>query len=136
MIGRIEARAHADRTARLGQISGARFLLHLEGAVILAVAVALYARVGAGWGLFAALILAPDLFMLGYVIGPRTGAHVYNAVHTFAVPVVVATLGVLLGAQALTAVGLVWIAHIGMDRAVGFGLKYTSSFSDTHFSRL
>jgi hypothetical protein len=120
----------------MGRISGAGFLLHLEGAVILAVAVALYGRVGAGWGLFAALILAPDLFMLGYLFGPRAGAYVYNAAHIYAVPLAVVALGVLLGLQTATAVGLVWLAHIGMDRSVGFGLKYASGFSDTHFSRL
>ena len=92
-----------------------RTILRLEGAAAFAAAVALYAHAGFSWPLFALLILAPDLAMLPYLIGPRAGAAAYNLAHTYA---------------------LSWIAHIGMDRMLGYGLKYASGFADTHLGRI
>ena len=88
------------------------------------------------WWLYLVLALAPDLSMLGYLAGPRVGAAVYDSAHTYAVPVALAALGVVSDIRTLTAVGLVWIAHIGVDRAVGYGLKYPSAFQDTHLQRV
>jgi hypothetical protein len=31
---------------------------------------------------------------------------------------------------------LIWLAHIGMDRMLGYGLKYSGGFKDTHLGRL
>ena len=112
----------------------ARRLLRLEGALVFIAAVAGYGWLGASWGLFAVLLLAPDVFMAGYLAGPRLGALVYNVGHTYAVPigigaVALGTSSVLLGAGAL-----IWAAHIGMDRALGYGLKHPSGFHDTHLS--
>lgn len=106
-----------------------RVLLHVEGAAVLALSVGLYARSGAGWGLFALLILAPDLAMLGYLAGPRVGASVYDAAHTYLWPV-------LLYAVGQPPLALIWAAHIGADRMLGFGLKYPTSFRDTHLARV
>src|ERR1700739_1736321 len=53
---------------------GVRLLLRLEGLAALAVAVALYAHAGFSWLIFALFLLAPDLSMLGYLVGPRAGA--------------------------------------------------------------
>jgi hypothetical protein len=30
----------------------------------------------------------------------------------------------------------IWIAHIGFDRALGYGLKYGSGFTHTHLGRI
>ena len=32
--------------------------------------------------------------------------------------------------------GLIWLAHIGMDRAIGYGLKYPTNHKDTHLQRV
>jgi Domain of unknown function (DUF4260) len=111
-------------------------LLHLEGAVVFAAATALYFHEGYAWWLYLLLALAPDLSMLGYLGGPRVGAIAYNTAHTFALPVALAAVGVLADADDLVAVTLIWIAHIGVDRALGYGLKYPSSFKDTHLQRV
>jgi len=106
-----------------------RVLLHAEGAAVLALSVWLYARGGASWGLFALLILAPDLSMLGYLAGPRAGAATYDLAHAYVWPIALYALG-----QAPLA--LIWAAHIGADRMLGFGLKYPTGFCDTHLARV
>jgi len=113
-----------------------RMLLHLEGIVVAAAAIAMYFHFGHPWWLFLALILAPDLSMLGYAAGPTVGRAAYDAAHTYAVPVALAGVGVLADAEVATQVGLVWTAHIGIDRAIGYGLKYRTWFKDTHLQRV
>ena len=109
-----------------------RVVLRAEGAALLAAATFIYWQTGAAWWLFAALFFAPDLSFLGYVGGPRVGAIVYNAAHTLIGPLVLALAGLLLPAPTLTAIALIWIAHIGFDRLLGYGLKYGAGFGYTH----
>lgn len=111
-------------------------LLRLEGAAMAVVAVGLYGRTGAGWGLFAALLLVPDLGMLGYLSGPRVGAATYNLTHALLAPLVVAAGGLWAGSATAVAIALVWVAHIGIDRTLGYGLKHPSGFGDTHLGRV
>ncbi|MGH9598657.1 MAG: DUF4260 domain-containing protein [Terracidiphilus sp.] len=113
-----------------------RILLRLEGLAVAAVSAVLYARTGVSWWLFAALWLAPDLSMLGYLGGyPCRGARVYNAIHTYVVPAVLALSAYLLHADILLAIALIWANHIGVDRLLGFGLKYADGFGFTHLGR-
>ncbi len=105
-----------------------RLVLRIEGATILVLAVLLDAEVGLSWWLFAALFLAPDLSFLGYLAGPRAGAIIYNAVHTLVAPLLPAAAGMLLPAFVLIPLALIWAARIGMDRALGYGLKYAAGF--------
>ena len=110
--------------------------IRLEWAVAAAVAIVLYAMTGVTWWLFALLILAPDLSMLGYLAGPRVGAIAYNALHVLIFPLLLALVGYLLANATASAVALVWIAHIAIDRALGYGLKLPSGFQDTHLGRI
>lgn len=113
-----------------------RVLLHLEGLALLVSAVALYAYQGYSWWVFVVFLLAPDLFAAGYLIGPRLGAYLYNSVHTVVLPLGLAILSLVLQSEIGLQVALIWLAHIGMDRAVGYGLKYTSAFKETHMGRV
>jgi hypothetical protein len=113
-----------------------RVLLGAEGAVAFVAATALYFHGDHPWWLFLVLILAPDLAMVGYAFGARAGAIAYDALHTYAVPVTLAAAGVVWDVDTLVAVALIWIAHIGADRAIGYGLKYPSGFKDTHLQRV
>ena len=113
-----------------------RLLLHLEGAVVFLTATVLYFHGDHPWWLYLLLALAPDLSMLGYLAGPRAGAAAYDAAHTYSLPVLLAGAGVVWDVGGLVAVSLVWIAHIGVDRAIGYGLKYPSGFKDTHLQRV
>ena len=111
-------------------------LLRVEGIAVAVAAVALYAHGDHSWLLFALLILAPDLSMLGYLAGTRVGALVYDIVHTSAWPVALGAVGVLADSDSAVAVALIWLAHIGVDRALGYGLKYPTGFKDTHLQRV
>ena len=113
-----------------------RWLLHLEGASIFVLAVVLYRAEHFFWGLFALLFLAPDLFMLGYLIDVKWGAAFYNLVHIYVGPVALLLLSFLLPSPQLTPFGLIWLAHLGFDRMLGFGLKYPTFFKDTHLQRV
>jgi hypothetical protein len=108
------------------------FLLRLEGLAVGAVSAVLYARTGTSWWLFAALWLAPDLSILGYLAGPCRGSRVYNAAHTYILPITLAVCAVLLRANALLPFALIWVNHIGVDRLMGYGLKFSNGFDWTH----
>jgi len=111
-------------------------LLRLEGLAVAAVTAVLYARTGASWWLFASLWLTPDLSMLGYLAGSCWGARCYNAVHSYVVPGALALSALLVHAPALLPIALIWTNHIGVDRLLGYGLKYSDGFGWTHLGRL
>lgn len=138
---------HRTRMASSEQLSGQAasvprptasvlLLLRLEGLAVAAMTAVLYARTGASWWLFAALWFAPDLSMLGYLGGGCRGARVYNAFHTYVGPVVLAVSALLLGAHDVLPVALVWANHIGVDRLLGYGLKYGDGPGWTHLGRM
>lgn len=111
-----------------------RLLLRLEGLVVAAFSAIFYAHTGVSWWLFAALWLAPDLSMLGYLSSPCRGARIYNAIHTYMVPAVLGLSAYLLHERVALAVALIWANHIGVDRLLGSGLKYADGFGWTHLS--
>ena len=107
-------------------------LLRVEGAAALVVSCAAYHELHGSWLLFFAVFLWPDLFMVGYLANARLGASLYNLAHTYAGPL-------LLGAAALfeqwhhaLLFAVIWTAHSGFDRMLGYGLKYPTFFKDTH----
>jgi hypothetical protein len=112
-------------------------ILRLEALVVAAAAVALYFDGDyAAWAFFA-FILAPDLSFAGYLAGPRVGAAVYNLAHTYVWPVALAAGCLLSGEAGLPVqIALIWAAHIGVDRVLGYGLKYPTAFNDTHLGRV
>ena len=113
-----------------------RWLLHLEGAVVAVAAVALYFHLDYPWWLLVVLALAPDLSMVGYAAGPVVGAVAYDIAHTYAIPVALAVVGVLADTDLAVQIALVWATHIGVDRAIGYGLKYPTGFQETHLQRV
>jgi hypothetical protein len=113
-----------------------RSLLRLEGLAAAAVATVFYARTGASWWMYAALFLVPDLSMLGYLGGPKLGARIYNAIHSYITPATLAVSALLLGANGLVPFALIWVSHIGVDRLLGYGLKYPEGFGRTHLGIL
>jgi len=117
-------------------LSGPRLLLHAEGLVVLIAATVAYGKLGASWGLFALLFLAPDVAALGYLRGHAVGAWAYNTLHTYLGPALLAAAAAALDAPGLYPFVLIWFAHIGFDRLLGYGLKYPSAFKDTHLHRV
>ena len=115
---------------------GVKILLRLEGLTLFAGMVLLYAVWGGSWTVFALLFLAPDLSFIAYLADARTGAIVYNAAHSYMAPVALLTAGFALASPLTLSIAMIWLAHIGIDRALGYGLKYSAGFGYTHLGRI
>jgi hypothetical protein len=111
-------------------------LLHAEGFVVLTISFAAYHELNGSWLLFSLLFLWPDLFMLGYLANVRLGASLYNLVHTYAGPLLLGAVAVFENWRNTLLFTLIWTAHIGLDRMLGYGLKYPTFFKDTHMQRV
>lgn len=111
---------------------GVRAVLRIEGLCIFLVSLWAYSKFGADWGIFALFFLAPDLSFFGYLGGPAVGAASYNVAHSYIGALVVLCAGVLFPMPLATIAALIWAAHVGFDRALGYGLKYSSGFGFTH----
>lgn len=121
----------------LGETTGAvRVVLRLEGLCVLVAASVAYSKFGLGWGTFALFFLTPDLSLFGYLAGRNIGAVSYNLAHSYSGAVACLVAGLVLPAPTILGVGLIWCAHIGFDRALGYGLKYSDGFSFTHLGRI
>jgi hypothetical protein len=117
-------------------LSMPNLLLRLEGLTVFVAAIAVYAHLGGSALAFIVLLLAPDISAVGYAINPRVGSWCYNAAHVYMLPALLAALGLATGQPTLVELSCIWFAHIGMDRTVGYGLKYATEFKDTHFNRV
>jgi hypothetical protein len=115
---------------------GVKILLRLEGLTLFAAMVLLYGVWGGSWWAFALLFLAPDLSFIAYLSDPKSGAIIYNAAHSYMAPVALMTSGFALGQPLILSTAMIWLAHIGIDRALGYGLKYQAGFGFTHLGRI
>ena len=115
---------------------GVKMLLRCEGFALFLAACGFYDIWGGPWWLFVVFFLAPDLSFLAYLIGAKEGAIVYNAVHTTIAPIVLAGIGSALSMPFALSIAIIWLAHIGLDRALGYGLKYQAGFGFTHLGRI
>lgn len=111
--------------------SGAILLQRLEGMVAMGLGLATYLWLGQSWLVFVLLFFVPDLTMLGYLRGSSVGAIIYNLGHSYAVPALLALSGLALGPLAY-GLAAIWVAHIGFDRMLGYGLKLQGGFQHTH----
>ena len=109
-----------------------RLILRLEAAALFVAAVGGYHLLGGSWFWFALLFLTPDLSMFGYLAGPGRGAVAYNLVHSTVLPACLGLAGLLGGWPWAELGALIWLAHIGFDRVLGYGLKYPVAFGATH----
>jgi hypothetical protein len=110
-------------------------LLRAEALLALAASVCAYRLAAQGsWWVFALFFLAPDLSLLGYLSKTHLGpaAAFYNAVHSYALPLILGVVAWKLASSPLEQAALIWIAHIAFDRTLGYGLKYPQSFKRTH----
>jgi len=115
----------------------ARLLLHAEGAAVAAAVLWAYAtQTDAPWWLFVVLWLMPDIGLLGFVSNMRIGAWTYNPLHSYVGPAALVVFGIALDREVVLAVGLIWANHVGIDRAIGYGLKSTWSAKQTHLQQL
>ena len=115
---------------------GLRTMLRLEGLGLFLGMTLLYGVWDGSWWIYAALFLAPDLSFVGYLGGPRFGALLYNAAHSYMAPMALMTAGFVMAEPLVLSIAMIWLAHIGFDRALGYGLKYANGFGFTHLGRI
>ena len=115
---------------------GVRTLLRLEGLALFIGMTLLYYIWDGDWLVYAVLFFMPDLSFAAYLSGPRFGAMVYNAAHSYLAPMAMMTTGFATASPLVLSIAMIWLAHIGFDRALGYGLKYASGFGFTHMGRI
>jgi len=128
--------AHHQTLGLIVRLSFAKILLHLEGLAVLVGSLVAYRELGDSWGKFFVLFLAPDLGMLGYLASPELGSKTYNLFHTYFSPFLLWLFVYFVHWPSLSSICLIWVAHIGFDRLLGYGLKYPTQFKDSHLNRV
>jgi len=113
-----------------------RIWLRLEGLAAFIAGLAIYGANGGPWLLAVPFLLVPDVSMLGYLRDPRLGAFTYNLAHNWSIGLAVLGVGVWSGLSWVLLAGAILVAHVGMDRVAGYGLKLPTSFGDTHLGRI
>ncbi|PRD44110.1 DUF4260 domain-containing protein [Sphingobacterium haloxyli] len=107
-------------------------LLKLEEIAIFLLCIFLFSKLNFAWWWFPALLLLPDIGMIGYVISNKIGAFTYNLTHHRLVATIVALYAITYGSDYWKLIAIILFAHIAFDRTLGYGLKYTDSFQNTH----
>jgi hypothetical protein len=129
--------SHEASQQTTGSVSGGlRTLLRLEGLTLFASMTLLYAVWGGSWWIYGVLFLVPDLSFLAYLAGPKIGAIAYNVMHSYMGPMAMMTVGFGFAPPLVLSIAIIWLAHIGLDRALGYGLKYAAGFGFTHLGRI
>jgi hypothetical protein len=123
-------------TMKLQQAGIPALLLRLEGLILLIGAILLYIQQQGSGLMFILLLFVPDASMIGYLRNPQLGSMTYNAVHSYLLPALFMLIAVIGGSALGVQIALIWFAHIGMDRTLGYGLKYATAFKDTHMGKL
>jgi hypothetical protein len=115
---------------------GVDVILRIEAMTLFIAGVLLYLQLNGHALWLLPLLLAPDLSMVGYLGGPRLGAIGYNLVHNLAIAIAALGIGWFAAIAPLALAGSILVAHVGMDRALGYGLKLPTDFKDTHLGRI
>lgn len=121
-----------------GHVEGyVKYLLQLEGLLVFCTGLHLYfSSTESSWQMFLILFLFPDLSFLGYLLGKKVGAFSYNLMHSYILPLFLFQAFWFFSLEAWNFILFIWITHIGFDRALGYGLKYSKGFAYTHLGIL
>lgn len=111
-------------------------ILRAEAVALFVTGVLLYLQLGGEPWWLLPVLLVPDISMLGYLGGPRLGALTYNLVHNLVIGLTALAIGWFAAIAPLAIAGAVLVAHVGMDRSLGYGLKLPTDFKDTHLGRI
>ena len=113
-----------------------RKIISLEYVIAFMITVFFYGHLEFSWLYFIVFLLLPDITMIGYVLNTKIGALCYNIGHSFALPAVLLIMGFMQSSPSLLTAALIWLAHIFLDRALGYGLKYEEAFTKTHLQQI
>lgn len=113
-----------------------RWFLRLDGLVLFGATIILFSTQHQAWWLYPALLLVPDVSMVGYLADTRLGALLYNLGHSYLAPGLLVLAGWRSSSHLTVALGLIWLGHVGWDRLLGYGLKYDDAFTSTHLGEI
>lgn len=111
-------------------------IVSLESLGLFLLSIFLFSQLSYAWWVFPALLLLPDLSMIGYAFGPKFGAILYNIFHHQLLGIALYLVGIYGQLEVLQLIGIILFAHSAMDRIFGYGLKYYSGFQDTHLGKI
>lgn len=111
-------------------------LISFEEAAMFGLSIYIFNQTHFAWWWYLLLIFTPDLGMLGYLAGNKTGAFTYNLLHHKAIAIVILCLGWYLSSEWTELAGIIMFGHSSIDRVLGYGLKFTDSFHHTHLGWL
>jgi hypothetical protein len=111
-------------------------VIRIENGLAFAISFFIYMQLDFPIWVFFVFLLVPDITMIGYVINKKIGAVVYNFGHSFILPLLLVVCYLYFSKDYLLIISIIWLAHIFMDRLLGFGLKYNDSFNKTHIQRI
>ncbi|MEX1072853.1 MAG: DUF4260 family protein [Chloroflexota bacterium] len=117
-------------------MGGLALLLRAEWLAIFVAGAVIYLEFGGHPLALLPLLLAPDLSMVGYLASPRVGALTYNLAHNLVLALAALAIGWFAPVAPLALAGAILLAHVGMDRSLGYGLKLPTDFRDTHLGRI
>lgn len=110
-----------------------KYILKAEAAAVFLASILIYSKLDFSWWTFGLLLFAFDISMVGYMVNPKIGALLYNAVHTYTAPSLLVGVWFFVQEVTMLCVALIWFAHISMDRAIGYSLKL-DGFKNTHLT--
>ncbi|WP_342443283.1 DUF4260 domain-containing protein [Lysinibacillus sp. FSL K6-0075] len=113
-----------------------RQIISFEYLIAFIITVFFFGHLDFSWLYFIVFLLLPDITMVGYLINTKIGALFYNMGHSFVLPAVLMVFGLLTSTPILLMAALIWLAHIFLDRALGYGLKYDDAFKKTHLQQI
>jgi hypothetical protein len=117
-------------------VSRPQIFLRVDGFLLFIASLLLFSSIRQSWWLVPLLLFVPDIFMVGYAKSTKVGALIYNTGHSYLLPTVTTMFGWYQHHHLVLAIGLIWLAHVGMDRFLGYGLKYDDNFKHTHLGNL
>lgn len=113
-----------------------RKYIYFEYAIGFIICLLLYIQLEYSILLFILLLLVPDITMLGYLINTKIGSFFYNLGHSSIFPFILFIVAFLTNSSSLLMIVIIWLAHIYMDRSIGYGLKYNDPFKNTHLQKI
>ncbi|MCI2228956.1 DUF4260 domain-containing protein [Polaribacter sp. MSW13] len=113
-----------------------KILLKIEELMMLILSIVMFSQLSFDWWWYLVLFLSPDVSFIGYTINPKFGAICYNLLHHKGLAIMIYLVGMYLNNESIQLVGIIIFGHASFDRILGYGLKYSDSFNNTHLGKI
>ncbi|MFN2438240.1 MAG: DUF4260 domain-containing protein [Chitinophagaceae bacterium] len=111
-------------------------IIQLEEAAMSGISIYALYLLKVEWWFYLLLLFAPDVSMIGYVAGNKTGAITYNLFHHKAIAIFLFMIGLVNQIWMLQVIGTILFGHSSLDRILSYGLKYFTGSKYTHLGEI